>query len=202
MTTQIPADERVQVVTQSMLDQDAMTIRVESDSNADVRVFSSQDQEGDGVPLRRDDEIAVQEEDDFGGLETADGLWMETETSATATVLVLKGVAIRRNVRRDVRSVVESVVETNAYVDGQAIDEDGSAYPYTVDPAWSIQEINLTDVGDVVAEITTVGGSTFDVPLESRIGSYDHWVVDSITFKDPNNTGHALKGAVAGGATA
>lgn len=102
-TKAIPADERAQVVTQDLLEDDAVTIRAEEDG-PDMRIYGSEDDEGEGIPFRSDDEIPIPEEEGFfGGSSFADGLWIETEGSEAGTVTVLKGVALRRNTRRDAR---------------------------------------------------------------------------------------------------
>lgn len=205
-TKTIPANERVQVVTQRMLERDAFTIRAAEDG-PDIRIYASEDDEGNGIPFRADDEIPVPEEDGWGGLEHADGLWMETDTASSTTVTVLKGVALRRNVRR--RNTVQGtngvlttstsgVVQTDNYEEGGAFDYNGTAYPYTVDPAETIEELVITTSGDIVARITTTSGTTFDLPLAGGSGTFDKWSIDVVEFQDPNATGDRIAGGWAG----
>jgi hypothetical protein len=89
-------------------------------------------------------------------------------------------------------------METNNYSEGDAFDFDGSAYPYTVNPAFVIRELNITASDNVVARISTTSGTTFDFPLASRVGAWDHWDIDSVEFRDPDGTAARIAGGVAG----
>lgn len=89
-------------------------------------------------------------------------------------------------------------LETNDYDVGAAFDFDGSAYPYSINPAEVIHELLVTQAGDIDAEITTVGGSTFALRLAGATGTFDRWNIDSVTFRDPRATGAALSGGWAG----
>ena len=96
------------------------------------------------------------------------------------------------------RTATTGVMETDNYSHGAEFDEDGSAYPYTVNPAEVIQEWYITSAGDVIAEVTTTGGDTFPFPLAGTVGAYDKWEVDSITFTDPKGTQAPIRGGWAG----
>lgn len=89
-------------------------------------------------------------------------------------------------------------VETNNYDEGGTIDEDGSAYNYTVDPTETIQELIITECGNIDAEITTTSGTTFTIPLRGATLALDTVSIDSVVFKDPNGTSAALYGAWVG----
>jgi hypothetical protein len=197
MSKTIPADERVQVITEPMLRKDAMTIRNAADG-ADARIFGSEDAEGDGIPFRTDDELPIPEESGWGfdSLEMSDGIWMETIGDTPTEITILKGVALERNVRRDVQ--VSAVVTTDSYEYGDGFDYDGSGYPHTVDPERTIQELLITEAGDIVATITTTSGDTFDFSLAGKEGAFNTWQIDSITFKDPNGTTARLAGGWSG----
>ena len=89
-------------------------------------------------------------------------------------------------------------LETNDYDNGDAFDHDGSAYPYTVNPAATIHELILTEAGDVDATITTVGGDTFSLRLRGSTGVFNRWNIDEVTFEDPRGTAAAVSGGWAG----
>ncbi|RYJ12748.1 hypothetical protein ELS19_01360 [Halogeometricum borinquense] len=89
-------------------------------------------------------------------------------------------------------------VETDNYPNGDGFDYDGSAYPYTLNPAETIQELIITIAGDVNMEITTTGGDTFSVPLAGGTGAFEKWEIDSVTFRDPAGTTARLGGGWAG----
>ncbi len=89
-------------------------------------------------------------------------------------------------------------LETNDYDEGDGFDFDGSAYPYSINPAETIKELVVTTSGDVVAEITTISGTTFELPLAGGSGSFDRWNIDSVKFRDPNATGERVAGGWAG----
>jgi hypothetical protein len=74
---------------------------------------------------------------------------------------------------------------------GDAADEDGSAYPYTVDPAETIKELGVEPGAEIVAEITTTGGDTFVVPVTGKV-IWDRWDIDSVEFQDPDGTAARL----------
>jgi len=77
-------------------------------------------------------------------------------------------------------------VDTNHYDAGDAGDEDGSSYPYTIDPAETIKEFAFAIVGaEIAAKITTTGGDTFTVPVASPT-VVDRWDIDSVELQDPN----------------
>lgn len=89
-------------------------------------------------------------------------------------------------------------LETNDYDYGSAFEFDGSAFPYTVDPAETIHELTITDSGAVYARITTTGGDVFDLPLNGGTGTFDRWNIDSVEFRDPDNTSASVAGGWAG----
>lgn len=89
-------------------------------------------------------------------------------------------------------------VETDNYPHGDAFEHDGTAYPYTVNPAATIQELTIIESGDMYARITTTGGDTFDLPLRGGHGVWDKWEIDEVEFVDPDGTGAAIAGGWAG----
>lgn len=89
-------------------------------------------------------------------------------------------------------------IQTDNYQAGDGFDYDGSAYPYTLNPAETIQELYLTEAGDVTATITTIQGDTFNLPLVGSIGSFEGWEIDTVEFTDPNGTAARLAGGWAG----
>lgn len=97
--------------------------------------------------------------------------------------------------------VTETQIDAQAstsYPQGDALVVDGSAYPYTLDPAEQIQELLIHSVGaEIDAEITTTGGSTFTIPVDGP-AVFNRWEIDSVTFSDPNGTSAQLAASWAG----
>jgi hypothetical protein len=83
-------------------------------------------------------------------------------------------------------------VETDNYAHGGSVSDGAPTYPVSMNPAATIQELNIIEAGDVEAEITTTGGDTFTLRLYGGAGSFDKWEIDSVTFRDPRGTGAAL----------
>lgn len=196
----VPGDERVQIVSEDILDSDAVTIRAVEDGT-DVRLFSSEAEEGPGIPLRADDEIPVEEEEGFSNASTTDGLWAETADSGSTQLIILKGVALKRNVRRRVETTVSNIIETNNYVQGDDFEVDGSAYPYTYDPSFVVQEVLITESADVVMDVTTVDDNVISIPLKGALLVEDHLAIKQIEFRDPNGTAAPIAGSYHGGKT-
>lgn len=96
------------------------------------------------------------------------------------------------------RTNASGVIETDNYPNGDAFSFDGTAYPYTVNPAETIQELIITRSADVVARITTTGGDTFDIELAGSLPSFNFWEIDQVEFRDPDLTGAAIAGGWAG----
>lgn len=89
-------------------------------------------------------------------------------------------------------------MQTNNYGAGAGFDHDGSAYPYALNPAETIQELLITESADVVARITTIQGDTFDLPLAGAVGSFEGWEIDQVEFRDPNGTAARIAGGWSG----
>jgi hypothetical protein len=80
-------------------------------------------------------------------------------------------------------------IDTNDYPEGDGSDEDGSAYPYTINPAEVIKEVGFPIVeSEIVATITTTSGTSFDVVVASPT-TWDRWDIDQIELTDPNGSG-------------
>lgn len=186
MTKTIPGDERVQVLTPDLLEKDAFTIRA-AEGGPDMRIFGSETDEGDGFPFRSDDEIPIREEDGFGGVENADGIWIETEGSDAGQVEVLKGIPLTRNVRREVE--VAATVSSNTYPAGDDFDTGASdTFPIELTNDGRIEEILLPIVeGEVVVEIKTAGGDTVSLPV-TQPSSIDSYSCTKVTINDGGTT--------------
>ncbi|MBV0903917.1 hypothetical protein [Haloarcula salina] len=89
-------------------------------------------------------------------------------------------------------------IETNDYDNGDGFQHDGSSYPYSHNPAGTIQELILTEAGDIDMEVTTVGGDTFSLRLAGSTGVFNRWNIDSVTFRDPRGTAAPVYGGWAG----
>ena len=83
-------------------------------------------------------------------------------------------------------------METDNYPNGGSINSDAPAYPVSLNPAETIQELIVLKAGDVDVEVTTTGGDTFTLRLYGGTGSFDKWEIDSVSFSDPRGTGAAL----------
>jgi len=76
-------------------------------------------------------------------------------------------------------------IDTNDYQAGDAGDEDGSSYPYAINPAETIKEFAFAIVNaEIAAKITTIGGDVFTVPIASPT-VVDRWDIDSVELQDP-----------------
>jgi hypothetical protein len=95
-----------------------------------------------------------------------------------------------------VAGTVDAQTDTT-YDQGDVLDVDGSAYPYSFDPSETIEELIIHEADDIEAEITTAGGATFTIPVSSG-DVFNRWAIDSVTFKDPNATSAALAASWAG----
>lgn len=106
--------------------------------------------------------------------------------------------AVRGSSAEPISTNATGTMETDNYEHGGAYSFDGSAYPYSVNPAETIQELWVTRSADVVARITTTGGDTFDLELAGRPIVSDKWEIDSVEFRDPNGTTDSISGGYAG----
>lgn len=89
-------------------------------------------------------------------------------------------------------SVAQSgTIETDNYETGGAVHGSQTAdYPIALNPAVTIQEINVTQNSeDATIEIHTVGGDVFQAFRGPTLGSRDKWSVDKIVISDPQATG-------------
>lgn len=97
--------------------------------------------------------------------------------------------------------VTETQIDAQAattYPSGDALNVNGSAYPYTLDPSETIEELLIHNVGATIdAEITTTGGSTFTIPIDSP-AVFNRWAVDKVVFRDPNGSSAQLSASWAG----
>jgi hypothetical protein len=144
--TTIPADDRKKVLTQQQLVEKPITIYAAEDG-PDLRVFSSDDEEGDGFPFRADDMWCLPAGTSYAETAgTADGLHLETETSSKTDVYILIGVCVEQNPRRkqkvDVDAQSASVLTTD-------VEQIGGAAQSAVDVAAAIDALEdaLTSVG-------------------------------------------------------
>lgn len=73
-------------------------------------------------------------------------------------------------------------------------------YPHLVDPAALIQELTITETGtDIRADITTADGTVIeDIHLRGAALAENYISIDSVKFRDPNNTGASTFGFWAG----
>ncbi|MWG34157.1 hypothetical protein [Halomarina oriensis] len=103
-----------------------------------------------------------------------------------------------RQFQQTIRTDTDVSVNVNRATINEAVgvEEDGSAYPYSVDPSGDIREIVVTDCGDVVMHCVGTGGTEWDVPLNGGTGSFDQWELERIEFRDPSGTGAALSAVV------
>jgi len=105
---------------------------------------------------------------------------------------------VRGSGGQPVATTTNGTVQTDNYQAGDAFDFDGSAYPYVLNPAETIQELAITASDDIVAHITTIQGDVFDLPLAGTVGSWEGWEIDEVEFRDPNGTAARVAGGWAG----
>lgn len=86
---------------------------------------------------------------------------------------------------------------STTYPNGGDFNKAGGTYPYTLNPAETIQELVVTKVGDIEMDITTTGGQVVTVDLDSP-AVFNRWEIDSVDFRDPNNTSAQLAASWAG----
>ena len=91
-------------------------------------------------------------------------------------------------------------IQTDNYPSGGGFDYDGTAYPYVIEATSvnAIQEVMLTEAGNIEMEVDTVQGENFSVPLKSTVGRWQIWEIQTVTFSDPDGTGAELAGAWGG----
>jgi hypothetical protein len=106
--------------------------------------------------------------------------------------------AVRGSGAEPISTNTNGTVQTDNYQNGGTFEYDGSAYPYSLNPAETIQQLSFTESGGVYARITTIQGETFDLALNGTVGSWEGWEIDSVEFRDPDATAAALAGGWAG----
>lgn len=91
-------------------------------------------------------------------------------------------------------------IQTDNYPAGGGFEFDGSSYPYTIEATDvnAIQELMLTEAGDVDMTIETVQGDSFTVRVADTVGRWQIWEIQSVTFSDPRDTSASLFGAWGG----
>jgi hypothetical protein len=97
-----------------------------------------------------------------------------------------------------VRTAVDGSIETNNYSDAIGFNFDGSTYPYTVNPSFQGEYLNLTEAGNVEIVFTLVNGTTITIPVRGATGDIPVLSHTEFTINDPNNTGSRIAGFVAG----
>jgi hypothetical protein len=94
-------------------------------------------------------------------------------------------------------TTTDGVVETDNYKEGGGftVGDGTNTYPHEVNPTETIQELIITETGpDIRAFITTASGTTYTVHLREAGLALDTQAIESVEFKDPNNTGAATFG--------
>jgi hypothetical protein len=89
-------------------------------------------------------------------------------------------------------------IETDNYQSAAGFDFDGSAYPYTINPAETIQELFVTQSAKIRAVITTTSGEVATIPLNGNTIVLDKIEIDSVVFQDPNGTAAPISGGWTG----
>jgi hypothetical protein len=97
-----------------------------------------------------------------------------------------------------VQTAPNGTIQTDNYETATAFDKDGSSYNYSFNPSFTVQELVLTQSGDVDAEITTTSGDTFVLRTHGTTLTLDTVSIDSIVFKDPRGTSARLTGVIIG----
>jgi len=140
-----------------------------------------------GLPLRAG---AIQS----GQLDRGVALWGRSQTDVDASVRVVPNIRIDGSNERAV--TVSTSVQTDTYDRGD--DFDGTAYPYTLDPEETIQQVLLSIVKtEVDIEITTTDGDIVTIPVNSK-SSIDSYSADKVEIKNPNDATKRVAGGWAG----
>lgn len=89
------------------------------------------------------------------------------------------------------RTNTSGVVETDNYAYGGSVEATEAAdYPVALNPAATIQEINVTQNDpSILIEIHTTGGDVFEAFHGGTLGSRDKYETDKIVLSDPDETG-------------
>lgn len=140
-----------------------------------------------GLPLRAG---AIQS----GELDRGVALWGRSQTDVAASVRVVPNIRIDGSNERAV--TVSTSVQTDTFDRGESFD--GSSYPYTFDPAETIQQILLSVVNtEVDVEITTTEGDVVTIPVNSK-STIDSYSAESVSIQNPDDATARTAGAWAG----
>lgn len=125
---------------------------------------------------------------------------LEGDASDAQLDLNQAGFFVQQETRPTIAEVenIQTSVQTDTYPNGAGFDFDGTSYPYTVDPAATIQVLKLTQTGDIIAEMTLASGDVFTLNLRGTIGVIDDMEINSVEFQDPEGTEAAVSGGWAG----
>jgi len=95
--------------------------------------------------------------------------------------------SVRTTVDTAKTEIISTTEEQINNPNGNAGDEDGTAYPYSINPTATIHEFSVPiAAAEIAVEITTTGGDTFTVPVPSGGEAvFDRWQIDSVTISDP-----------------
>ncbi|RNJ25473.1 hypothetical protein [Halosegnis longus] len=91
-------------------------------------------------------------------------------------------------------------VQTDNYATGGHLSASGAAdYPLSLNPAATIQELNVTrSNAALVITVTTTGGDEFQTFANGTIGSRDKWEIDHLEVTDPTGSGAKFDATWAG----
>lgn len=89
---------------------------------------------------------------------------------------------------RPIQTAANGTIQTNNYEQLSVIEADGSTYPVSENPSFTIQEVVVHRSAKVELEITTVSGVTETIPLHGSVLTLDTISIDEVTVRDPNNT--------------
>jgi len=91
------------------------------------------------------------------------------------------------------------VIQTDNYPSGGEIKSSTDSYPIEVNPAETIQELNVTQHSDaLVVEVHTTGGDVFEAFAGGTLGSRDKWEIDKVVVSDPDSSGATFSAEWAG----
>lgn len=87
---------------------------------------------------------------------------------------------------------------TETLTEAVGLNNDGSNYPYTVDPDGDIREIVITACDDIVMHCWGDGftADEWDVHLKGGTGSFESWELEKVEFRDPNETAAPLSAVI------
>jgi len=181
----VPSDEWVDLVPETL--EDDYSVVVEDTAPIYVYPGDKPARPVAGLPLRAG---SIQS----GKLDRGVALWGRSQTDVDGSARVVPNIRIDGSNERAVS--VSTSVQTDTYARGDSFD--GVAFPYTIDPAETVQQVLLSIVGaEIAVEVTTTDGDVVSIPVDTKT-TLDSYSAEKVVLRDPNNNTPRVAGAWAG----